>query len=967
MKRTKLPALPTSAEGRAARAEKQSLLDKKLAAGKAIRADEEGTRKIATPVVEKTAPTSGRKKKTAIGQEDFIKLLPYLEPSTIAELLQFSPEWQHGVAALTQDDSQELPTDPVEFMRDTLGYAMWDKLEEVCYSVRDNHNTVVESSFGIGKSISASALACWFLVTHQPAVVITVAPTWQQVANIIWRYIRTVARQANLPGQVFETPRWEIAPNHYAIGLSPKKDTGRDGDTISTLQGFHGPRMLVIMDEAAGLPKAIWDSVNGLAVGDQCRILAIGNPIEQAGPFYDATQNPSWHHIRISAFDHPNVKEGTEVIPGAVTRSWVEERAKEWATEVSPGTPNAVHIPWIDKYYDPMPIFEAKVLGVPPEQAEDQLIKLSWVLAAQDRALDTRDAETVIGVDPAPRGGDDNSICVRRGMQVLDIFRIKGQDTQQITNWLDLRMKEYLAVKAYIDDVGCFDDQTDILTQDGWKRFADVSLDDMVLTMNPDTFEAFYTRPTQLFAHEYNGPMMLYESKTANFCVTPNHNMFYRGEKSKHWTTTPFNQIDIEYLRFKRTFTWQGKEVETFTFPSVTKKMVTLKKGTNEAATGNHTIREYESGELTVLMDDWLPILGWLLSEGHTYRAKEGKYYVGITQQHADRIPIIEQQLDKLGLHYYKKYKIQSNPCCTFLITQKQIYEEVHSYGSYAGEKHVPDYVKELSPRQIRLFLDTFLLGDGSKHKGTSYYRTTSRKMADEIQELVFKCGGISTISSKDEPIGQWDDRVIYRNNPVYSISDWREITDATVDKSNIKTINYNGMIYCVTVEPYHLIFTRRQGKCLWTGNSGVGVTDKARVMGLPIMPVNFGRSASQKKRFANLRAECWWRVRELLREGKLALPNDPKLTADLVMPKYMPDQYGRIILESKDDIRARLGRSPDSADSLALTFALPIGAVDEETAHEIKRLGQLEKDGGLAQSRWTVSRPPRSSRWRAG
>lgn len=602
MKRTKLPALPTSAEGRAARAEKQSLLDKKLAAGKAIRADEEGTRKIATPTVEKPAATSGRKKKTAIGQEDFIKLLPYLEPSTIAELLQFSPEWQHGVAALTQDDSQELPTDPVEFMRDTLGYQTWDKLEQICYSVRDNHNTVVESAFSCGKSISAAAIASWFLVTHQPAVVITLAPTYNQVINIIWRYIRFVARQANLPGTIFETPRWEIAPNHYAIGLSPKKDTGRDGDTISTLQGFHGPRMLVIMDEAAGLPKAIWDSVNGLAVGDQCRILAIGNPIEQAGPFYDATQNPSWHHIRISAFDHPNVKEGTEIIPGAVTRSWVEERAKEWATEVSPGTPNAVHIPWIDKYYDPMPIFEAKVLGVPPEQAEDQLIKLSWVLAAQDRALDTRDAETVIGVDPAPRGGDDNSLCVRSGMQVKALYRLKGQDTQQIAGWLQLLLQEHHAVKGYIDDAGV-----------------------------------------------------------------------------------------------------------------------------------------------------------------------------------------------------------------------------------------------------------------------------------------------------------------------------------------------------------------------------GVGVTDKARVMGLPIMPVNFGRSASQKKRFANLRAECWWRVRELLREGKLALPNDPKLTADLVMPKYMPDQYGRIILESKDDIRARLGRSPDSADSLALTFALPIGAVDEETAHEIKRLGQLEKDGGLAQSRWTVSRPPRSSRWRAG
>ena len=120
---------------------------------------------------------------------------------------------------------------------------------------------------------------------------------------------------------------------------------------------------------------------------------------------------------------------------------------------------------------------------------------------------------------------------------------------------------------------------------------------------------------------------------------------------------------------------------------------------------------------------------------------------------------------------------------------------------------------------------------------------------------------------------------------------------------------------------------------------SGAGSVDKARRMGLPVVAVNFASRATQRKRFANLRAECYWTVRELLREGKMSLPNDPMLVADLTAPKYAPDPYGRILIESKDDIRARLGRSPDAGDGLALSYAVPITEASEELENQQREM----------------------------
>ena len=87
---------------------------------------------------------------------------------------------------------------------------------------------------------------------------------------------------------------------------------------------------------------------------------------------------------------------------------------------------------------------------------------------------------------------------------------------------------------------------------------------------------------------------------------------------------------------------------------------------------------------------------------------------------------------------------------------------------------------------------------------------------------------------------------------------------------------------------------------------------------------MNFGARAIDDERYANRRAEMWDAVREWL-TGKVQLPRDDKLLDDLCSVNKKYDQKGRLQLESKDDVKKRLGRSPDKADALALTFAEPV------------------------------------------
>ena len=110
-------------------------------------------------------------------------------------------------------------------------------------------------------------------------------------------------------------------------------------------------------------------------------------------------------------------------------------------------------------------------------------------------------------------------------------------------------------------------------------------------------------------------------------------------------------------------------------------------------------------------------------------------------------------------------------------------------------------------------------------------------------------------------------------------------------------------------------------------GNGG-GVTDhlrhseRAQSLGIEVMPVTVSEAATADG-YSKLRDQLWFALRDWLRDGGQLLP-DSRLEGELLAPKYSFDTQGRAKVEKKEEIKKRMGRSPDRADALALAIYTP-------------------------------------------
>ena len=109
----------------------------------------------------------------------------------------------------------------------------------------------------------------------------------------------------------------------------------------------------------------------------------------------------------------------------------------------------------------------------------------------------------------------------------------------------------------------------------------------------------------------------------------------------------------------------------------------------------------------------------------------------------------------------------------------------------------------------------------------------------------------------------------------------------------------------------------------------GAGVADALSEQGLPALAINVSAAPSFGERYENLRAELWFQAKEWFEQRHCRLPNDDRLISELTVPKYKFSSKGKYKVESKDEIKKRMGgNSPDAADAFILTFAAPGGAL---------------------------------------
>ena len=197
--------------------------------------------------------------------------------------------------------------DPAGWIENRLQEKPWSKQREILDSVVEHRYTAVRSCHDAGKSYLASRLVAWWLDVHPvgEAFAVTTAPTAAQVEAILWREIGRAHRKGGLHGRLTggPIPQWKSDDGELiAYGRRPA-----DYDPAA-FQGIHARHVLVVIDEASGVPAMLWDAVDSLATNENARVLAIGNPDDPSAHFAKACAPGSgWHTLQVERFRHTGV------------------------------------------------------------------------------------------------------------------------------------------------------------------------------------------------------------------------------------------------------------------------------------------------------------------------------------------------------------------------------------------------------------------------------------------------------------------------------------------------------------------------------------------------------------------------------------------------------------------------------------------------------------------------------------
>ena len=363
----------------------------------------------------------------------------------------------------------------------------------------------------------------------------------------------------------------------------------------------------------------------------------------------------------------------------------------------------------------------------------------------------------------------------------------------ETTLTFELINNTYIELKGS-DKPDCYDDETEILTYDGWTKIKDLPEDLAVMTLNPNTNTAEWKVPHRYIHQDYEGEMYQIKSKKLDLLVTPEHRFLVDSGKGvrKFKTVT---ELSLSGDKIPASVDWEGEEHPHFD-------------------------------------DNLVSLMGIYLADGCANRNLDNSagYQIVIAKKYGKKGGVkgdarlkIEALLDDMGITYTKQADRVS-------FNDKRIWSLVAGLGR-AWEKRIPPQMMNLPRHQLEILIDWMLLGDGTireRESGSTQrvYYTTSKGLADDFQQLLMKTGRSGVIKEKQQTDSVMKDgRVIKSGRKLYEIyicNNKHNYFSDSKEKYVTKT-HYKGGIHCVEVEN-NTVFVRRNGKACWSGNSLLGV-----------------------------------------------------------------------------------------------------------------------------------------------
>lgn len=373
----------------------------------------------------------------------------------------------------------------------------------------------------------------------------------------------------------------------------------------------------------------------------------------------------------------------------------------------------------------------------------------------------------------------------------------------------------------YIGAAECYSEDTETLTENGWRYYWEVKKGEKIGTINPITFELEYHVPTSnARVYDVNGPMNHFKNKVVDSLVTPNHDMWVAKRRhNTQWYKEKANKIfktDNPYYRvlFQVSSSYYNeKSIDIFSLPVIQKR------------TG---IVKYTK---PIPMDLMLSLIGLYIGDG-AYDSRDGSHGINFEVKKERKKKII-----KYICSQFQEFEGLSYSTCE---KSREGYEKISIYGrglsdwmrnncgSICYNKKIPDAFLKLNSRQSRLILEGLIATDGNVRTGRTHetlklpkacrFVTTSIELVHQVQLLAFKCGYRAVISEGHDSRPNRCD--------VYYVN-MKKAIDVQIHNFQHEVIQYKGKVFCFEV-PNHLFVTRRNGKIAIHGNSFTHATAKA-------------------------------------------------------------------------------------------------------------------------------------------
>jgi len=358
-------------------------------------------------------------------------------------------------------DFSRYQDDPVGFGEDILQESFTEDVKAMMNSVRDYPITIAKSANATGKTHGAARVAVWFYKCFSDSQIYTsAAPPESNLRKLLWGEVGSIheKHQQLFKQDTVTNLHISRSAKSFLTGVTIPM-SGSESQREAKFSGKHAPFLLFIVDEGDAVPDEVFRGIESCMSGGHARLLVMFNPRHQSGEVHRMERDGRANVVHLSAFNHPNVLTGRDIIPGAVTRETTVRRINQWCRPLASGetvdegcfelpsllvgqtarSQNGLEYPPLKagSYKIVEPAFSYMVLGQYPSQGTNQLISNEWISNARSRwdayvsmhgEMPPVGACAIAGLDVGEFGTDSNVLCFRYGGYVEKLHSWGGLD-----------------------------------------------------------------------------------------------------------------------------------------------------------------------------------------------------------------------------------------------------------------------------------------------------------------------------------------------------------------------------------------------------------------------------------------------------------------------------------------------------------------------------------------------------------